>query len=147
MRELLDIGGHRRLHAPEGLGDPQLRKGGVDHGALATPKGAGGDKKGIAHEGFEGASHEVVFRVDVKGIGKNGAEQRRIVQDQNGPPGVAQGANGHAIGRGWHEAQKIPVAAPQGAKEPAEGAQGWGAGRFVAVFEHWRWAFSLGVAP
>ena len=79
--KFIHIGGHRRLHAPEGLGDPQLGEGRVDHGALPAPKGAGGDKERVPHQRFQGTGHEVVFRVDVQGVGEHGAEQGRIVQD------------------------------------------------------------------
>ena len=129
--EHVQIIAHRRLHGAEGVADPQLRKRRVDHGPLAAPARAVGDKDRGADKRLQRAHHQVAFGEVLVRVAHNLPHQLRCVEQHRGASRVAQIAHLETVGGRRQQFQQIAVAVPEHSGQGRQGRQRVRSGRFV----------------
>ena len=119
----------RRLHGTEGVADAHMRKGRVNHGALALPALTIGDKNTVADQVLQRADHQIAFWKYPVGIAHDLAHRVGLVEQHSRASGVAQIANIEMIGSGGQQFEQIAVALPEHSSECDDGPQrerlGW----------------------
>ena len=101
------------LHGVEGKVDPHHREGRINHGALAAPLFAVGDKDRLADQRFQRADHEVTLGEYTVGVTQDMAHQFGLVEQHGAAARVAEIAYPETISSGWQQFQQVAVAAPE----------------------------------
>ena len=114
---------HRFFHSGEGMINPHVTEGRVNHCTLPTPLVAIGNKDRFSNKRLEGIDHQITFRKRTAVIPQDKPDQFGVIEKHRSSSRVTKIAHVKTIGSSGQEIQQIAIPIAQNPKQCGQSGQ------------------------